>query len=184
GNLLRCGLLDDVALHEVDELAIAQDGDGRRTGRIVFEVAARAIASFSVLAGKNGDLAIGPVLGIGQRQTHARAHSARSASTNGVDDDHRCSGLIHGRFNVFGGAGFLNAGAGQFLAHGDHHDFWIHAALPPAGVLPDSILAERHWCSLEPMIVKENEPLAPLTTLNVGGAARWFAEAASERSEE
>ena len=30
------------------------------------------------------------------------------------------------------------------------------------------------------MIVKENEPLAPLTTLNVGGAARWFAEAASE----
>ena len=30
------------------------------------------------------------------------------------------------------------------------------------------------------MIVKENERLAPLTTLNVGGAARWFAEAASE----
>lgn len=30
------------------------------------------------------------------------------------------------------------------------------------------------------MIVKENEPLAPLTTLGVGGPARWFAEAASE----
>lgn len=30
------------------------------------------------------------------------------------------------------------------------------------------------------MILKENEPLAPLTTLGVGGPARWFAEAASE----
>ena len=30
------------------------------------------------------------------------------------------------------------------------------------------------------MIVKENEPLAPLTTLGVGGPARWFAKAASE----
>jgi UDP-N-acetylmuramate dehydrogenase len=30
------------------------------------------------------------------------------------------------------------------------------------------------------MIVKENEPLAPLTTLGVGGPARWFAVAASE----
>jgi len=30
------------------------------------------------------------------------------------------------------------------------------------------------------MIVKENEPLAPLTTLGVGGPARWFAEATSE----
>lgn len=30
------------------------------------------------------------------------------------------------------------------------------------------------------MIVKENQPLAPLTTLGVGGPARWFAEAASE----
>lgn len=30
------------------------------------------------------------------------------------------------------------------------------------------------------MIVKENEALAPLTTLGVGGRARWFAEAATE----
>lgn len=33
---------------------------------------------------------------------------------------------------------------------------------------------------LDPMIVEENQPLAPLTTLGVGGPARWFAEAASE----
>lgn len=33
---------------------------------------------------------------------------------------------------------------------------------------------------LDPMIVKENEPLAPLTTLGVGGPARWFVQAASE----
>ncbi|MGH9590886.1 MAG: UDP-N-acetylmuramate dehydrogenase [Terracidiphilus sp.] len=33
---------------------------------------------------------------------------------------------------------------------------------------------------LESMILKENEPLAPLTTLGVGGPARWLAEAANE----
>jgi UDP-N-acetylmuramate dehydrogenase len=30
------------------------------------------------------------------------------------------------------------------------------------------------------MLIEENKPLAPLTTLGVGGPARWFAEAASE----
>src|SRR5580658_2528847 len=30
------------------------------------------------------------------------------------------------------------------------------------------------------MIIKENQPLAPLTTLGVGGPARWFAEAHGE----
>ncbi|HEX8710993.1 MAG TPA: UDP-N-acetylmuramate dehydrogenase [Terracidiphilus sp.] len=30
------------------------------------------------------------------------------------------------------------------------------------------------------MIIKENQTLAPMTTLGVGGAARWFAEAANE----
>lgn len=42
--------------------------------------------------------------------------------------------------------------------------------------MPDPILDPM----LEPMIVKENEPLAPLTTLGVGGPARWFAEATNE----
>ena len=36
------------------------------------------------------------------------------------------------------------------------------------------------WCSLESMNPKENEPLAPFTTLGIGGPARWFAEAANE----
>jgi UDP-N-acetylmuramate dehydrogenase len=40
------------------------------------------------------------------------------------------------------------------------------------------------WVSLgamlDPMIVKENVPLAPLTTLGIGGPARWFVEAPSE----
>jgi UDP-N-acetylmuramate dehydrogenase len=46
--------------------------------------------------------------------------------------------------------------------------------------LPGSILADLRWCSLEPMILKENTPLAPLITLGVGGPARWFVQAANE----
>jgi UDP-N-acetylmuramate dehydrogenase len=35
-------------------------------------------------------------------------------------------------------------------------------------------------CSLEPMQITENQPLAPFTTFGIGGAARWFAQALSE----
>jgi len=35
-------------------------------------------------------------------------------------------------------------------------------------------------CRLEPMQIKENEMLASYTTFGIGGAARWFTEAASE----
>jgi UDP-N-acetylmuramate dehydrogenase len=34
--------------------------------------------------------------------------------------------------------------------------------------------------TLKSMLLKENQPLAPLTTLGVGGSARWFVEAATE----
>jgi len=34
--------------------------------------------------------------------------------------------------------------------------------------------------TLKSMLLKENQPLAPLTTLGVGGPARWFVEAATE----
>ena len=28
--------------------------------------------------------------------------------------------------DVLGGAGFLDAGAGEFFAHRDHHELWVH----------------------------------------------------------
>jgi UDP-N-acetylmuramate dehydrogenase len=46
----------------------------------------------------------------------------------------------------------------------------------PAIILP---LIEA-WCSLDAMLIEENKPLAPFTTFKIGGAARWFVEAASE----
>lgn len=36
------------------------------------------------------------------------------------------------------------------------------------------------WCTLGSMLLEENKPLAPLTTLRLGGGARWFVEASSE----
>lgn len=35
-------------------------------------------------------------------------------------------------------------------------------------------------CSLRAMLLEENKPLAPFTTLGVGGPARWFVEATTE----
>ncbi len=36
------------------------------------------------------------------------------------------------------------------------------------------------WCSLASMRIEENKPLAPLTTLGIGGPARWFVSAETE----
>jgi UDP-N-acetylmuramate dehydrogenase len=45
---------------------------------------------------------------------------------------------------------------------------------------PDYTERCRVWCSLASMRIEENKPLAPLTTLGIGGPARWFAEARNE----
>ena len=59
GNLLSGGLLDDEALHQVYQLAVAQDRNGGRGGRIAFKVAAGALCGLAILTGKDGDLVIG-----------------------------------------------------------------------------------------------------------------------------
>ncbi|HEY0796282.1 MAG TPA: UDP-N-acetylmuramate dehydrogenase [Acidisarcina sp.] len=51
------------------------------------------------------------------------------------------------------------------------------ACLPPRGREPT---LRRPWCTLGKMQFRENVPLAPLTTLKIGGPARWFAEAITE----
>ena len=125
GDLLGRGLLDDVALHEVDELAVAQDGDGGRAGGIAFEVAAGALRGFAILASEDRDLVIGLMGGVGQRQADAGTHLSRGASADGVDYQQGGARLGEGGVDFFGGAGFLDTGAHQFFAHRDHHDFWI-----------------------------------------------------------
>jgi UDP-N-acetylmuramate dehydrogenase len=44
-----------------------------------------------------------------------------------------------------------------------------------------SFYLEIRWYSLELMRMEENKPLAPFTTFGIGGPARWFVEASSER---
>jgi len=71
GDLRGGGLLDDGALHEVNQLAVAQDGDRRGSGRVAFEVAAGAISGFAVLSGEDCDFVIGKVGGAGQGEPYA-----------------------------------------------------------------------------------------------------------------
>ena len=135
GDLRGGGLLDDVALHQVDQLAVAQDGDGRRGGRVPLEVAAGALGGLAVLACKDGDLVVGQVGGVGNGHAHARAHLAGRASADGVDHQQGGAGCGNRRVHVLGGAGFLDSGAGEFLAHGNDHQFWVHVCLR-GGKLP------------------------------------------------
>ena len=98
-------------------------------GRITLKVAAGALCGFAVLAGEDGDLVVGLAGGVGQRHANAGTHLSRCAAADGVDDQQRCAGCGESRVHVLGGAGFLNSGAGEFLAHGDDHQFWIHVCL-------------------------------------------------------
>src|SRR5205807_137777 len=50
---------DRGALHQVDELAVAQDGDGGRSGRVAGEVAAGLLGGLAVLAGEDSDGLVG-----------------------------------------------------------------------------------------------------------------------------
>ena len=102
---------------------------GRGCGRVAFKVAAGAIGGFAVLAGEDGDLVVGQVGGVAEREADAGAHFAGRAAADGVDDQQGCAGLGEGRVYVFGGAGFSDSSAHEFLAHGDDHQFWIHVCL-------------------------------------------------------
>jgi UDP-N-acetylmuramate dehydrogenase len=53
--------------------------------------------------------------------------------------------------------------------------------LPPAGKKPVTILSRKRTCGLKLMLIQENKPLAPFTTFGIGGPARWFVEARSEK---
>src|SRR5262249_7435421 len=82
-----------------------------------------------------------------------------------------------------------NTSRGKLLAHRRNHHLWIHS-FPSLRVHYHLILSKR--TSVSPMAVpgviwvttlniQENIPLAPLTTFQVGGPARYFVEARDER---
>ena len=85
------GVLDGRALHEVDELAVAEDGDGGRGGGMALEVAAGALGGLAILAGEDGDGLVG-LGGVLEGETDAGAHLAGGATADGVHDEHGGSG--------------------------------------------------------------------------------------------
>jgi hypothetical protein len=93
GDLLGSGLLDDETLHEVNQLALAQNGDRGRGGRLAFKVAAGTLGSLAILTGEDGDLVIGLLGGVGEGEAHPGAHLACGASADGVDDQQGRAGL-------------------------------------------------------------------------------------------
>jgi hypothetical protein len=132
GQLLRNGRsgrgLDRRALHQVNELAVAQNCNRGRGRRMAAEVAACLLGCFAVLTGEH----CYRVVGLGamlHRKANAGAHLAGGASTDRVHYYHRRSRLRHRSVYIGCGAGFRQACAGKLLAHGNHHNLWIHEHL-------------------------------------------------------
>jgi len=126
GDLLCRRLFNDEALHEVDQFSIAQNGYGRRGGRIAFEVAARSLSSVAILSGEDCDFAIGLIGRVGQSESHSGAHFARGTTTDRVNHKKGRSGLGYGGIHLVGRASFCDSGAHEFFTHGNDHQFWVH----------------------------------------------------------
>src|SRR6185369_14444712 len=80
-----------------------------------------------VLSGEHGChvVGFGAVL---ERETNSGAHASGGASADGVDDHHGGAWLSgDGAVDIGGGAQFLNTQAREFFAHGNDHDFRVHA---------------------------------------------------------
>ena len=144
GEFLRDGRggagLNGRALHEIDELAVAEDGNGRRGGWVAAEVAASLVRGVAVLAGEDGDgvVRLGGVL---HSHTDAGTHFAGSATADGVDDKHRRAGLGDGCIHVRCGASLIDAGARELFAHRDDHNLWVHCGSPLGKILLGLIVA-------------------------------------------
>ena len=106
---------------------------------MALKVAAGALSGLAILAGKDGDFAIGPVSGVGESEADAGTGFAGRAAADGVDDDESGSRLGQCRVDFFGSPGLFNSSAHKLLAHGNHHQFWIHVRLRqeklPAAIL-------------------------------------------------
>jgi len=126
GDLLGGRLFDYKALHQVNQLAVAQDCDGGRGGRIALEIGSSALCGFAVLTGENGDLAIGLIWRVGESQPHSRPHLAGGTAADRVDYQESRSGLCKCSVDLFCSACLIDARAHQFLTHRDDHQFWIH----------------------------------------------------------
>src|ERR1700684_2080460 len=138
--------------------------------------------------------------GVLQRNSNRGTHASGCTSANRIHNHQRGSRLINnGAIDFLSGTKFLNSNAGQFFTHRDHHNFWIHCvSLKVSNSLSE--LSTQHESGVETgadqrntghssgifssyilevtaMEITENIPLAPLTTLKVGGPARFFVEA-------
>jgi len=89
------------------------------------EVGAGFFGGFAVLAGEDGD---GVVRGrsVLHGEANGGAHLAGGASADRVDDKDGCSGLGERGVDFGCGAGFLEACAGELLAHRNQHNLWVH----------------------------------------------------------
>ena len=91
-----------VALHHVNQLSIAHQGNGRRSRRKACEMAAGRVGRFPVLSGKNRNHAVWADAALNCR-AHAGTHSSRGASADGIHHYHQRAFLVDRIFNVCGG---------------------------------------------------------------------------------
>src|SRR6185312_15387737 len=126
GNIHGLAMLDVAALHHVDNLSVAQQGNRGRRWWVSCKIRAGPIGSFLILTGKNTEQLLRPA-GVLQRSSDRRPHAPGGASADRVHHYHGRARLIrHGAINISRGAEFFDAEPGQLFAHRNHHDLWIH----------------------------------------------------------
>src|SRR5262249_34884933 len=121
----RVATLDVAALHHVDELAVAQQRNRRRRGRVASEVLARTIGGLEVEAGEDRRHRVRP-REVAQRQRETGPGLAGGAAADRVDDDHqRPRRVADRRIDVGGGPQLTDTEVAQLFAHRRDEKFRI-----------------------------------------------------------
>src|SRR6185369_3774809 len=145
---IRVAPLDAVARHEVDQLAVLEEGDRRAARRDLRHVRPGAGRGFEVLAGEDGDDAVRSAL-VAESQADSGAGHAGGTAADGVDDQHRRAGLVRNEgVDVRGGPQFLDTGARELFAHRLDHQLAVWQITPPRlnrDIDPRPIVRQAPW---------------------------------------
>src|SRR6476620_605092 len=117
------------ALEHEHDLAILQQADRRRAGRIAREVGACLRGRLDVLAGEDRRRVVG-LHGVAQRRSHRGACVASGAAAHGVHHHQRCAGrILEPGVHLVGGAKLFDAEPSELLPHRSDETLIVHHLL-------------------------------------------------------
>ena len=127
GNHLSRTPLDHVALNEMYQVTVLEQGNRRRGWRIRQQMFAQTLDGIYIETRKSGRQLIRALLTVVNRHQCTGTGTSGASTANGVDDDQGGSGGSQRLIHRFRRQEFVESILRQFLLHRYHNLCWIHS---------------------------------------------------------